>query len=131
MSAFLNVNCLLIILLLLHCTWHVSIKHCTDKPTFVLPFIYMCDIIWPPAPFQSCYLARNLKEVARACPTAWNCHLHPSFRFSGSSNHLITGEFVSSKIIAFGYVTQRPTFVFASVVNAAHCKRINRITLMA
>ena len=22
-------------------------------------------------------------------PTAWNCHLHPSLRFSGSSNHLI------------------------------------------
>ena len=42
----------------------------------------------------------------------------------------LTGEFVSFKIIAFGYVTQRPTFVFASVVNAAHCKRINRITLM-
>ena len=38
---------------------------------------------------------------------------------------------MSSKIIAFGYVTQRSTFVFASVVNAAHCKRINRITLMA
>ena len=38
---------------------------------------------------------------------------------------------MSSKSIAFGYVTQRPTFVFASVVNAAHCKRINRITLMA
>ena len=43
----------------------------------------------------------------------------------------LTGEIVSSKIIAFGYVAQRPTFVFASVVNAAHCKRINRITLMA
>ena len=60
--------------------------------------------------------------------------------FRLASNHLIhaflavassAGEFVSSKIIAFGYVTQRPTFVFASVVNAAHCKRINRITLMA
>ncbi len=63
---FLNFSCLIIILFLLHCTWHVSIKHCTDKPTFVLSFIYMCDIIWPPAPFQSCYLARNLKEVARA-----------------------------------------------------------------
>ena len=24
-------------------------------------------------------------------PTAWNCHLHPSLRFSGSSNHLIHG----------------------------------------
>ena len=22
-------------------------------------------------------------------PTAWNCHLHPSLHFSGSSNHLI------------------------------------------
>ena len=63
-------------------------------------------------------------------PTAWNCHLHPSLRFSGSSKHLIhaylavlplTGEFVSSEIIAFWYATQRPTFVFASVVNAAHC----------
>ena len=33
----------------------------------------------------------------------------------------LTGEFVSSKIIAFGYATQRATFVFASVVNAAQC----------
>ena len=23
----------------------------------------MCDIIWPPAPFKICYLARNLKEL--------------------------------------------------------------------
>ena len=23
-------------------------------------------VTWPPAPFKSCYLARNLKEVARA-----------------------------------------------------------------
>ena len=30
----------------------------------------MCDnIIWPPAPFKSCYLASNLKEVARAWRT--------------------------------------------------------------
>ncbi len=27
-------------------------------------------VTWPPAPFKSCYLARNLKEVARAWPTA-------------------------------------------------------------
>ena len=40
-------------------TWHVSITQ--------LSFIYMCDIIWPSAPFKSCYLARNLKQVARAC----------------------------------------------------------------
>ena len=41
---------------------------CTEKPTFVLSFIFMtlCDILWPPAPLKSCYLARNLKEVARA-----------------------------------------------------------------
>ena len=78
-------------------------------------------------------------EADHIGPTAWNCHLcirvcvfparlitYP--RIFGSC---LTGEFVSSKIIAFGYVTQRPTFVFASVVNAAHCKRINRITLMA
>ena len=26
----------------------------------------MCDIIWPPAPSNSCYLARKPKEVARA-----------------------------------------------------------------
>ena len=45
--------------------------------------------------------------------TAWNCHLHPSLRFSGSSNHYdpsifgthLTGEFVSFKIIALGYAT--------------------------
>ena len=62
-------------------------------------------------------------------PTAWNCHLHPSLGFSGSSNHydprifgtLLTGESVSSKSIALGYATQRTTHVFASVVNAAHC----------
>ena len=50
--------CLKIILFLLHCS---------EKATFLLSFIYTCDIIWPPAPFESCYLARNLKEVARAC----------------------------------------------------------------
>ena len=56
-----------IISFLLHCTWHVSITYlCTEEPTFVLSFIYMWDIMWPPAPFPSCYLARNLKEVARA-----------------------------------------------------------------
>ena len=27
----------------------------------------MCAIIWHPAPLKSCYLARHLKEVARAC----------------------------------------------------------------
>ena len=60
------------LLLLLHCTCHVSITHvCTENPTFVLSFIYMCDIIWPPAPFKSCYLARYLKEVARACITVY------------------------------------------------------------
>ena len=59
------------------------------KAHICFSFIYMCAIIWPPAPLKSCYLARHLKEVARACPTAWNCHLHPSLRFSGSSNHLI------------------------------------------
>ena len=49
--------CLKIILFLLHCS---------EKATFLLSFIYTCDIIWPPAPFESCYQARNLKEVARA-----------------------------------------------------------------
>ncbi len=61
--------------------------------------------------------------------SVWNCHLHPSLRFSGSSYHYdprisgtrLIGEFVSSKMIALGFATQRPTFVFASVVNAAHC----------
>ena len=43
---------------------HVSMS--TEKPTFVVSFIYMCAIIWPPAPFKSCCLARNLKEVTRA-----------------------------------------------------------------
>ena len=52
--------CLKIVLFLLHCS---------EKPTFLLSFIYPCDIIWPPAPFESCYLARNLEEVARACST--------------------------------------------------------------
>ena len=31
-------------------------------------------------------LARGRDDLG---PTAWNCHLHPSLRFSGSSNHLI------------------------------------------
>ena len=60
-------KCLIILLLLLHFTWHVSITHvCSEKPTFALSFIYMCAIIWPPAPLKICYLARHLKEVARA-----------------------------------------------------------------
>ena len=31
----------------------------------------------------------TLGGVRQRRPTAWNCHLHPSLRFSGSSNHLI------------------------------------------
>ena len=65
-------------------------------------------------------------------PTAWNCHLHPSLRFSGSSNHYdsrifgtrLNAEFVSSKITALGYATQRPTFVFASA--GFGCQRLLR-----
>ena len=75
-------------------------------------------------------------------PTAWNCHLHPSLRFSGSSNHYdrcifgtrLTAELVSSKIIPLGYATQRPTFVFESAGFGCQCcplQRINRITLTA
>ena len=41
---------------------------CTQRPTFVLSFFFKCDILWPPAPLKSCYLARNLEEVARAWP---------------------------------------------------------------
>ena len=52
------------LLFLLHCTCHVSITHsCTENRTFVFSFICMCDIIWPPAPFKICYLARTLKEL--------------------------------------------------------------------
>ena len=40
--------CLKIILFLLHCS---------EKTTFLLSFIYTCDIIWPPAPFESCLAA--------------------------------------------------------------------------
>ena len=77
---------LLIILFLLR---HVSITHlCTEKPTFVLSFSYMCDIIWPSAPLKSCYLARNLKEVARA----WNrpigdANKHKTIRIRSSKNY--------------------------------------------
>ena len=54
----------IILLVLLHCTWHVSITHvCTKKPTFVLSFIYVCAFIWPPAPLKRCYQARHLKEM--------------------------------------------------------------------
>ena len=42
-------------------------------------------------------LARG-PEVARPCPTAWNCHLHPSLRFSGSSNHLILAFFAVASL---------------------------------
>ena len=48
--------------------------HCSEKHTFLLSFIYTCAIIWPPAPFESCYLARNLKEVARA----WSSDSRPA-----------------------------------------------------
>ena len=46
-----------------HAMFPPHIKICTENPTFVLSFIYMCDIISPPAPFKICYLARNLKEL--------------------------------------------------------------------
>ena len=46
-----------------HAMFPSHIKICTENPTFVLSFIYMCDIISPPAPFKICYLARNLKEL--------------------------------------------------------------------
>ena len=70
---YIGFKCLITLLLLLHFTMHVSITHvCTEKPTFVLSFIYMCAIIWPPAPLKICYLARHLKEVARACSMVWS-----------------------------------------------------------
>ena len=47
-----------------------SHTYAPKKTTFILSFIYTCGIIWPPAPLKSCYLARHLKEVARACSTA-------------------------------------------------------------
>ena len=60
-------------------------------PTCVLSLIYMCDMTWPPAPLKSCYLARNLKEVARACSKSY---FHLSFgvsldRFSSCRMQLV------------------------------------------
>ena len=71
MSA-LTLKCLLLILFLLHCTacFHHTF-YGTKNPTFILSLIYIH--VWhylAPAPFNSCYLAHNLKEVARACPTS-------------------------------------------------------------
>ena len=48
---------------------------------------------------------------------AWNCHLHPSLRFSGSSNHLIHAFLAVAslgnlcQIIAFGYVRNTASHV--------------------
>ena len=49
------------------CFHHTFMHRKAHINYFVLSFSYMCDIILPPAPFKSCYLARNLKEVAHAC----------------------------------------------------------------
>ena len=62
--------------------------HCSEKPTFLLSFIYTCDIIWPPAPFESCYLARNLKEVARAWSKTRLRNL-PTFKFANLDLDLV------------------------------------------
>ena len=32
-------------------------------------------------------------------PTAWTCHLHPSLRFSGSSNHLIHAFLAAASLV--------------------------------
>ena len=67
--------------------FHYTCMHRKAHICFIL-HLHVCHYL-APAPLKICYLARHLKEVARACPTAWNCHLHQSLRFSGSSNHLI------------------------------------------
>ena len=66
--------------------------------------------------------------VRQRQPTTWNCHLDPSLRYSGSSNHCdpsifgtrLTGEVVAFNIIALGYATQRPRFVFTSAGCGCH-----------
>ena len=81
-------------------------------------------------------IGNNLRKldfggVRQRRPRPYSMELPPAFEFAFFrlvssldprifGSHL-TGEFVSSKMIAFGYATQRPTFVFASVVNAAQC----------
>ena len=66
--------------------------------------------------------------------------MHQSLRFCGSSNrydpHIfgtrLTGEFVSSNIVALGYATRHPPFVFAIAGFGCQCRplqRINRVTL--
>ena len=87
--------CLKIILFLLHCS---------EKPTFLLSFIYTCDIIWPPAPFESCYLARNLKEVARACSSITLRNLYSYIQLTRSVNFL-SKKTLSKKMPEFNCIT--------------------------
>ena len=62
-------------------------------------------------------------------PRAWNCHLHPSLRFSALSKHLIhaflavtsLGNLCTPKLLHLGTQHSVPRLFFASVVNAAHC----------
>ena len=53
-------------------------------------------------------------------PTAWNCHLHPSLRFSGSSNHLIHVSSLCPPNYCIWVRNTASHVCFSSVVNAAH-----------
>ena len=71
-------------------------------------------------------------------PTAWNCHLHPSLRFSGSSNHLIhaflavasPGNLCPPNLLHLGTQHSVPRLFLLSF-QCRPLQRINRITLMA
>ena len=70
--------------------------------------------------------------------TAWNCHLNPSLRFSGSSNHLIHAFLQSPHwgicVLQNYYIWVRNTSSHVCFCFGCQCRplqRINRITRMA
>ena len=56
----------------------------------------MSDIIWPPAPLKSCYLARNLKEVARA----WFSRTKELFGRTGKTRKDYVNDNPGSRLLA-------------------------------
>ena len=71
-------------------------------------------------------------------PTAWNRHLHPSLRFSGTSNHL-SHAFLQSPHWGIGVLKNYCIWVRNTASHVCFCfgcqcrplQRINRITIMA
>ena len=117
------------------------------KIPFVLSF--MCDIIWPPAPFKIYYLARNLKELHEPalgnvlsrrfhmcsievkntlfrsfCTPMYTCQLW--WNFSVQSTHKLNVAYNN----AFRFMHHLPTYCSASlmfVVNRVpNCRAVTR-----